>query len=232
MNSRFKIFIFYILSLLLVGCAPPIGSTPNNFKPLKDTAKIVDEDHKNYTIGEKRRISVGEDIINGHVEKRLVRERPVFTAIRSYKDIQKNKNYKVKGASRKNDQDLFLFIFEQNGDFGFLKINTDGKLTSEDLYDWSGDLVQPNYIDKTKVFFQKEIKYVKGSFNYQLTYNGKSGQDIKILYSEIKNDAPRSAFYQELSFNLNDSPIIRHKNIKIEVIESTNESIEYIVLED
>jgi hypothetical protein len=42
----------------------------------------------------------------------------------------------------------------------------------------------------------------------------------------------RTAFHQELSYNIHESNIIRYKKIKIKVLEASNESIKYIVLED
>lgn len=83
---------------------------------------------------------------------------------------------------------------------------------------------------------QKETKQNKtilpGSFGYELVYSGKDGNNIKVAYREYKDDMARPAFFQDLTYNLKESDIIRYKNYKIKVHKATNEEISYTVLED
>ena len=77
-----------------------------------------------------------------------------------------------------------------------------------------------------------ERKYLEGSFRKELIYHGKTGSNIKVLYREFKNDFARPAFYQDLTYDLQESDIVRYKNFRILVLEATNEEITYKVLEE
>jgi hypothetical protein len=79
---------------------------------------------------------------------------------------------------------------------------------------------------------QSETKYLEGSFQKELIYHGKTGSNIKVLCREFKNDFARPAFYQDLTYDLKESDILRYKNFKIQVLEAANEEITYKVLEE
>jgi hypothetical protein len=86
-----------------------------------------------------------------------------------------------------------------------------------------------SYIGKT-IRTQSE-----GSMNLlrvDLIYTGKSKNTIKLIQREYYTDKIRDAFTHELSYDLDESNIIRYKNIRIQVIDSTNESIKYKVISD
>ncbi len=78
----------------------------------------------------------------------------------------------------------------------------------------------------------EETEMLKGSFSHELIYNGKDGNNIKVSYREYKDDMARPAFFQDLTYNLKESDIIRYKNYKIKVHKATNEEISYTVTED
>lgn len=64
-----------------------------------------------------------------------------------------------------------------------------------------------------------------------LTYSGKQGNVIKILYRESSSGYARPAFTQELTYDLNEDSVITFRNTKIKVIKATNNLIRYVVLE-
>jgi len=69
------------------------------------------------------------------------------------------------------------------------------------------------------------------SFEQSLTYSGKQGNVIKVVYRELANNLARPAFSQELTYDLTDGPIIVFRNTKAKIIEATNSSITFVILE-
>jgi len=69
------------------------------------------------------------------------------------------------------------------------------------------------------------------SFEQQLIYNGRVDNNLRFVYREFSNDMARSAFTQEVQYDLEESNIIGFKSVRIEVIEATNSKIKYRVLE-
>jgi hypothetical protein len=72
---------------------------------------------------------------------------------------------------------------------------------------------------------------IKGTFVQTLTYSGKQGKVIKIYYREESNGYARPSFTQELTYDITDDQIITFKNTKIQIVEVTNSTIKFIVLE-
>ena len=67
------------------------------------------------------------------------------------------------------------------------------------------------------------------SSKYELLYMGRSGDTIKVTYREYYNDLARQPFFQELQYDLSQSSQITFRNHKIDVLNATNSSIEFIV---
>lgn len=68
------------------------------------------------------------------------------------------------------------------------------------------------------------------SFKQELVYNGRVGDDLKIIYREYSNNMARGAFNQEAQYDLSKSDIIAFKGARLRIIDATNQSIEYEVL--
>lgn len=68
------------------------------------------------------------------------------------------------------------------------------------------------------------------SFQQELIYNGRSGDNVKFLYRELSNDMMRLPFSQEIQYDLKESKTIGFKGVRIEVIEATNTILKYKVL--
>lgn len=236
--------------LVFTGCVEtqpfqPIYSHPEfiGFNEAEIQEHFEKKDLKNYVLGQNKNCYVGDEMIHFASYNKKIKEK-VGTI--QYKAIQDNlhiKNglvYDVKGKSFSNSNYLYLQLFESNGNFRFLKINTDGYLVSADLFDWNGNVWQKDFINNinTKIFervengTEREEIYLKGSFSYSILYNGKDGNGIKLQYREYKDDMARVAFYQDLTYDLKESKIIRFRNFKLEILKATNEGIEYKVLQD
>lgn len=107
---------------------------------------------------------------------------------------------------------------------GCILIDNYGKLVGRGACSWFGN---NNYIDNPRIVFKNTHDF-KG-FRQELIYNGKSQNSIKVQYREFNNDMIRPAFFQELSFDLSESPIIGFRGMRIEVIKATNSDITFIV---
>lgn len=84
---------------------------------------------------------------------------------------------------------------------------------------------------KPRNFLRRADKvYLRGSFKQELIYNGKSKDTIKLSYREYKEDWARPAFSQDLTYDLSEGKIIGFRGMRIEVLETTNSNIRFIVL--
>ncbi|MCX6050881.1 MAG: hypothetical protein NTZ60_00010 [Campylobacterales bacterium] len=242
-----KLFSIVFISLLfLSGCAPE-PSTPVDFVYImnnKEVREFVEnKNNKNYTIGLNKHCNVGEEIILFEIYNKKIKEKTSdvkYKALIDSINIKKDLVYEVRGKSKSNNSHLFLFSHQENSMFRFLKINVDGTLASNHLYDWDGRICMNNYINTSnqKIFeridehVEREEIFLKGSYSYSIIYTGKDSNSIKLQYREYKDDMARIAFYQDLTYDLKESKIIRFKKFKIEILKADNEGIEYKVLED
>ena len=79
---------------------------------------------------------------------------------------------------------------------------------------------------------ENEIDISSGYLNYELIYSGMDDENIYVTYREFTpKDFARASFFQEFTYS-KSSKRIRFKNTLIEVRKATNESIEFIVIED
>lgn len=235
-------FIFY-------GCSAT-PSIPNDFKNFEEiTIKEYStyDTNKNYVIGQEYTSRVGDKIIDNYEVGKVITEKVsidnvIFTSLIDYKKLIKNNAYKIKGHSRANKEHLFIFIFEQDGFYNFLKVYPNGSLVDNNLYDWYGNIAMPNYIEiNNQNIFRKDVynktldtqeAIFSSSFHHELIYNGKSNNSIRVQYREYDNGLARIAFYQDLVYDMKESKTISFKNYTIKIIEATNEHIKFIILSD
>jgi hypothetical protein len=67
-------------------------------------------------------------------------------------------------------------------------------------------------------------------FRQELIYNGKIGNSVKFLYREFRGDLIRAPFSQEVQYDLGEGTVIGFKGARIEIVSSSNRSIQYKVL--
>lgn len=72
--------------------------------------------------------------------------------------------------------------------------------------------------------------FVIGSMRQEFIYNGKSGSTLKFTYREYKDDFARPAFFQDLTYDMNESNTIGFRGMAIEVIEATNSFIKFKIV--
>lgn len=64
-------------------------------------------------------------------------------------------------------------------------------------------------------------------FQQTLIYSGKVGNKINIGYREFSNGLARSAFNNNVEYDLFESAIIGYKGAQLEILEATNQYIKY-----
>ena len=70
------------------------------------------------------------------------------------------------------------------------------------------------------------------SFVQEFIYNGRVDNSIKFIYREYTNSLSRASFQQEVQYDLDQSNIIGFKEMRIKIIEATNQKIEYKILKN
>lgn len=68
------------------------------------------------------------------------------------------------------------------------------------------------------------------SFQQTLLYNGKVGSKINIGYREFSGDMARSAFSNEVEYDLKESKQIGYKGALLDIIDANNQMIKYKVI--
>ena len=91
---------------------------------------------------------------------------------------------------------------------------------------------KPLEVHQVGVFQVADMTSISATgFKRELLYNGKTKDNIRILYREFSGDLARPAFSQELMYDLSESRVIGFKDIRIKIIEATNTNIKYEVIE-
>ncbi len=70
------------------------------------------------------------------------------------------------------------------------------------------------------------------SFQQTLIYSGRVGNKVNIGYREFSSNMARPAFNNDVEYDLNESNVIGYKGAQIEIIEATNQRIQYRVLQN
>lgn len=96
---------------------------------------------------------------------------------------------------------------------------------------------EPNFIPLAEPYTYKLVQntsFNEDSFKYEVLYQGKVNNSIKISFREFKNDMARPAFTQDIEYQLeaNKPTVIGFKGLRIKVIKATNLDITYSVVKD
>lgn len=106
--------------------------------------------------------------------------------------------------------------------------------------DQSYFIVYPNHVSGRPVvpleqdldhFRTKEV-IVESDANFlsEFIYGGRYEEKVKFVYREFSNSNNRPDFTQEVEYDLSESPEIRYRDLRIEIIEATNLEIKYKLL--
>lgn len=117
-----------------------------------------------------------------------------------------------------------------------MKKGVEGRIQDEELFmfekDKGTDVLCVSRRSCAPVTFKLEQHtiYSPTSMQQTLLYNGRIGERITLSYREFSNDIARSAFTNEVIYDLSESAIVGYKGARLEVIKATNTEIKYKVL--
>ena len=137
---------------------------------------------------------------------------------------------RVLGRSVVDGSEIFLLKFTVEGTN---MIHVDLRSTPEkSYYLWKSVRGRTMTVDPLiiKEVDDIEIGEVPLLFEQELIYNGRVGDNLRFVYREFNNKMARSAFSQEIQYDLSESNIIGFKEVRIEIIEATNSNITYKVI--
>ena len=75
-----------------------------------------------------------------------------------------------------------------------------------------------------------KVVVVESGFQRSIEYAGKTGNTVKFIYSEFKDNMARDAFTREFSVDLSGDNVAAYKGAVFEIVEATNSTIEYKVI--
>lgn len=172
---------------------------------------------------------------------------PPNIALTSFPLVQKGTvlicKFTVSGQKDMANPDVYL-CEKEFGDLGrpmnldkptfveyYLIVSNDGTPIGALLGSWDA------YWDKPRQKFDvlKDYKtpiIAKDTLKYELIYNGKSGDTIKVSYREFLGDMARPAFTQDLNYDLSESKVIAFKSVIIEILEATSSTIKYKLIKN
>lgn len=131
----------------------------------------------------------------------------------------------VAGAYYVNDKMFARRAFPKNG---YVVVKANGALELQGYYDLTG----PGRISPANPQFRvgKLVDLRRPNFRQELIYGGRVGDQIKVTYREFSGDMARTAFSQDVQYDLTTEKTIGFKGVRIEVITATNTKLEYRVL--
>lgn len=240
-----------LLTLLFAcaGCASVQPVAPTNFQPSSiSTAHKVDA---SYTIGVPIESFVGERMLrvqdyyvstrtSSNSSARLLPTEPFVLRVPPLMSVSLSSQdaVEVVGITTRNGKTYRVISIPGDAaqQLRFL-ITDDGALEGSALnfagarMGWSYKAT-PETVRFVPASPTVEINSEKGFTNFELVYGGTTGDSFQILYREYtKEDLARPAFSQNLVYEKNNQDI-RFRNLKIQVLESSNQKIRFVVVSD
>jgi hypothetical protein len=212
--------------LIIAACA---SNPTSSYQPTRQDISFP-------AIGEITRVSLGEDMMmQGYRTTSagiILRNRVPFGMFASY--WADPGEYKLTGSTE--DETFYLPTDGQNSGritlgaltdpFKHLMINRSGKLCAVTVYN--------SAICTSDADFEKgEVGGLSlDSFQQTLIYSGRVGDKIRLTYREFSGGRIRDAFSNDIEYDLSQSRFIGYKGAEIEVIEATNNFIEFRLIEN
>lgn len=238
-NSIIRASSIVAMLITLTACSKTVSVS--GYSPPLSTSS---EEMVNYKIGEIQEAFIGEKIIESGKFIYVSEGSATYKAVATLDGFRKCMT--VGG--------IHSVLYQDNGDgnlyvtscpnttsrFTGTKITPDGKLADKQMYfqhnmvGWTNNVLTNIGVVGTKLFEPIELERTldKGSFKYELIYGGLHDNNIKVEYREYKDDIARPAFYQNVTYDLTKSTVVRYKKFKIKVHSADNEKITYTVLSD
>jgi len=221
-----SLFLFFAACLLLTSCSTKISSVKPN---LKDSNIHLNKELTS-EIGQKMvdkySVWVYEAIKVNNVPERITYYSRMLDLKSGDILVLKSETSKWKLFFKPNTPDGMAISKENSKIFPF---STGSGVLS--VLKKANKNYQDITYEKTDYYSTLENSKVK-NYSRQLFYNGKAGNTLKFTYREFIDDMARTAFTQDLQYDLSESNIIGFDGLRVEVIKATNTNITYKILSD
>lgn len=215
---------FAALSVMAVpaACAPALTRVPPDAITLRS-----------YEIGQVQSVGIGDPIF----DVQSARQQRAFQAVRSFTTPRAGL---FAGAADIAAGDAVLLTGEIRSE-GLLVLSG-GSLPNPIAIDSSGIVrgwvglngqrVDGNWPDDQLFEPMQRVTADETAFRAQLIYSGVDGNTLNAVYREFAGDLIRPAFTQELQYDLSASSEIGYRSVRIDVVEASNATVRFRVLDD
>jgi|GEM_PF-2708958 len=232
-----------MLALLLQGC----GSTRPTWEQ-NPIQQRNDEPTKSYELGREYKVAVGDAIVSAEKGNFITYYEPLSEDVEiwdgdTFNDFDDEypladrkwfPKYKFKGAD--GDYILVSQAFE-DGEVGII-VYDNGSIPQNPVIKANSDGSSKRYPIESKLgsnqLFRKITVPLSEThmFKFELIYTGKTKNTISVVYREYVDSFAKSSFFQNLTYDLDESSDIKFKTIEIRVLNSTNSELIFKVLKD
>lgn len=230
-----KLFICLILLMIFLigtyGCLGPIQAISS----IRRTGKT-------YLLGKTQTVNLGSPMFSIYCLYEIPAFRPKYEFHPPNAGTNKMPPLKPdqKWIARLQYRGNYLILSKEYSQWATIEIKPNGELGNNKAWvnlqnyplvrmvqnDWK--LPEPQLFIQTKGHLIEK----KGSFKAELLYSGITGTTIIISYREYIDKMARSAFYQELRYDLEQSDEITFRTLKMKIIKANNQNITFKVLDD
>lgn len=237
----------FVVVIIFTGCT----MNPYNVRTLTQstptTRHVFD---KNYVLGREQTAFVGEPVVRVKDYYVEVRSTPTFTSPVEMQtswwagqDQQYPVGFELRAEALMNVDGTEYYIAEPvpplYRGLGMV-VDMDGHYRGKIMArggffatacDLGAVCIKPNQID-FKSTQGGPIVSGRGFVNFEIVYSGTSKDTFNLLYREYTpNDMARPAFTQNLTYD-RGSPSIRFRDLRIRILNASNESLSYVVEAD
>lgn len=231
-----------ILLIVLVICGLASCASVQPMAPTVVTAPEHKVD-RNYELGKSQQVYVGQPLVRvrdyyeQQTQIQMLRANQAFKMSTGFlgpsANVAQGEGLRVVGSTDHRGKTYRVVHFQDPGLFGFnFLINPDGTFSGlaissiTGVYQMGTLLPEPSDVkllgDMTTL-----VDKTKGYMNFELVYDGTTGDSIQVLYREYTpDDMARPAFSQQLVYSL-ISKHIRFRDIQVDVATADNEHIVY-----
>jgi len=239
---------FVLISIILLQLSACISVTPVTPGVLA-TVNAKHLVNKNYTVGQKMTVNVGDPVIKFQDYWVDTAEAPVATPERTVNlkgglisfTLEAGRRYPIRGNIQLEGADYAIAALSDDPNtYDAVLIRKDGTLLNRRGTNIGGrGVIVPSYeltVSDPSVRMLREstdnVVSAKGYENYEILYTGTNASGLNLTYREFSPEGlARVAFYQNLTYEAG-AKSITFKKYRISVDSATSESITYVVAAD
>lgn len=210
--------------------------------PAAPQSSIRHETSRNYQLGLRKTVSVGDSIIrvrDYYVTRSAAQQMTPTQTFTFAPELNLSfvlgQAYQVAGSTERAGRIWTVVLHPRETNYAIL-VGENGEIHNEAFWSRTGFkgplTIKPASARMMRVLGAETIEPSKPYTNYEIIYNGTDKNSILFTYREFSPEGlARAAFFQNLTYDARASTI-RFKKFRIEVHSATSEGISYTVLEE